>query len=144
VRARGLDDRNSCRRRDESGARSAHSHHCALRCRLVELLEQRDWSVAGSFGQRRFVELTPLLAIGLAAAIPSGQWPRRFLWGVVGVCVWWNLGLLVQFGAHRMDRQQLTLRDNAWQTFVELPRQAPSLAWRYLSDRDSFYRQPRQ
>jgi hypothetical protein len=103
-----------------------------------------SWSVAGSFGQRRFVELTPLLAIGLAAAIPSGQWPRRFLWGVVGVCVWWNLGLLVQFGTHRMDRQQLTLGDNAWQTFVELPRQAPSLAWRYLSDRDSFYRQPRQ
>jgi hypothetical protein len=43
-----------------------------------------------------------------------------------------------------MDRQQLTLGDNAWQTFVELPREAPSLAWRYLSDRDSFYRQPRQ
>jgi hypothetical protein len=58
--------------------------------------------------------------------------------------VWWNLGLLMQFGTHRMDRMGLRLGDNAWQTFVELPRDAPSLAWRYFTDRNSFYRQPRQ
>ncbi len=103
-----------------------------------------SWTVAGSFGHRRFVELTPLLVLGLAAAMPSGRGWRRLMWTLTGLCVWWNLGLLLQFGTHRMDREQLTLRDNAWQTFVELPRDAPSLAWRYLVDRDSFYRQPRQ
>ncbi len=109
-----------------------------------------SWSVAGSFGHRRFVELTPLLVIGLAclwslpAANPSHRRPRRVLWGVAALCVWWNLGLLMQFGTHRMDRMGLSLRDNAWQTFVELPRDAPSLAWRYFTDRNSFYRQPRQ
>ena len=101
-----------------------------------------SWSVAGSFGHRRFVELTPLLIMGLAAltTLPS----RRLTWAAVTLCIWWNLGLLLQFGTHRMDRQRLTLGDNARQTFIELPREAPSLAWRYLTDRNSFYRQPRQ
>jgi hypothetical protein len=103
-----------------------------------------SWSAAGSFGQRRFVELTPLLTLGLAAAMPSRERLRQLRWVVIAACVWWNLGLLLQFGTHRMDRHQLSLGDNAWQTFVELPRDAPSLAWRYVSDRGSFYRQPRQ
>jgi hypothetical protein len=60
------------------------------------------------------------------------------------LCIWWNLGLIVQFGTHRMDRKRLTPTANAWTTFVELPREAPGLAWRYLTDRASFYRQPRQ
>jgi hypothetical protein len=101
-----------------------------------------SWSVAGSFGHRRFVELTPILVIGLAAltSIPH----RRPVWAAAAVCIWWNLGLLMQFGTHQMDRQKLTLGDNARKTFVELPLDAPSLAWRYLTNRDSFYRQPRQ
>ncbi|NQW03744.1 MAG: hypothetical protein HQ485_06920 [Acidobacteria bacterium] len=103
-----------------------------------------SWTVAGAFGQRRFLEVTPLLVVGLAAVLSSGRQPRRILWGIVVLSVWWNLGLLIQFGTHRMDRQRLTLRDNAWQTFVVLPRDAPALAWQYLTDRSSFYRQPRQ
>jgi hypothetical protein len=43
-----------------------------------------------------------------------------------------------------MDRQQLTLGSNAWNTFVVVPREAPALVWRYLTNRASFYRQPRQ
>ena len=104
-----------------------------------------SWSVAGSFGHRRFVELTPLLILGLAALTsPSSGRARRLVWAMTALCIWWNLGLLLQFGTHRMDRQKLTLRDNARQTFVELPIEAPSLAWRYLTNRSSFYRQPRQ
>jgi hypothetical protein len=103
-----------------------------------------SWTVAGAFGQRRFVELTPLLVVGLAAVVAAARHRKRLVWGAVAVCVWWNVGLLVQFGTHRMDRQELSLGDNAWQTFVELPRDGPALAWRYLTDRSSFYRQPRQ
>ncbi len=109
-----------------------------------------SWSVAGSFGHRRFVELSPLLVIGLAglwslaASSSTHRRPRQTLWGLIALCVWWNLGLMMQFGTHRMDRMALSLRDNAWQTFVELPRDAPSLVWRYFTDRNSFYRQPRQ
>jgi len=104
-----------------------------------------SWTVAGSFGQRRFVALTPLLTFGLAGLLAVAAPPARVLLRIVVVlCVWWNLGLIVQFGAHRMDRQRLTLGANAWTTFVELPREAPSLAWRYLTDRSSFYRQQRR
>jgi hypothetical protein len=114
-----------------------------------------SWTVAGSFGQRRFVSLTPLLVLGLAALTtrPS-DWmgtrtarppnPSVIALAIIAVAVWWNLGLMAQFGLHLMDRQRLTPRENARVTFLELPRQAPAIAWRYLTDRESFYRLPRR
>lgn len=120
-------------------------------CALVMVLLQvyingavESWTVAGAFGQRRFVELTPLLVLGLSTVLTIARPRRGLAWAAITLCIWWNVGLLLQFGTHRMDRQRLTLSDNAWVTFVELPREAPSLAWRYLTDRGSFYRQPRQ
>jgi hypothetical protein len=109
-----------------------------------------SWTVAGAFGQRRFVCLTPVLVLGLAAWCPAssasgaGKVRMAGLAIAVGLGIWWNLGLMFQFGDHRMDRQQLTLRENAWTTFVVLPREAPSLAWRYVTDRASFYKQPKR
>jgi hypothetical protein len=120
-------------------------------CALVMVASQvyvsgavESWTVAGGFGQRRFVALTPLLVVGLAALFAAPWWRRpRALRiaavSVVGLCLWWNLGLMAQFGLHRMDRQRLTLRANAWTTFVDLPREAPALVWRYFTDRASFY-----
>jgi len=114
-----------------------------------------SWTVAGAFGQRRFVGISILLALGLATlfviarAADAGP-PRRLAWrmpafvAVLAIGVWWNLGLLVQFGAGMMDRQQLELRRNAATTFLQLPRMAPALAYRYLFDRGSFYRSRRQ
>jgi len=107
-----------------------------------------SWTVAGAFGQRRFVALTPLLVIGLAALFAGARsWrprARAALAAAIVLGIWWNLGLMAQYGLNRMDRQRLTLAENAWTTFVELPLEAPGLAWRYLTDRSSFYRQPRQ
>jgi hypothetical protein len=59
---------------------------------------------------------------------------------LAGLCVWWNLGLMVQFGAGLMDRQRLDLRVNAYNTFVEVPRRLPEIAYRYLFERGTFYR----
>jgi hypothetical protein len=104
-----------------------------------------SWTVAGAFGQRRFVACTPLFALGLAAlfaAARDARLARLALGAAVVLGVWWNLGLMLQFGTNRMDRQKLTLRENARATFVELPLEAPGLAWRYLTNRSSFYRQP--
>jgi hypothetical protein len=105
-----------------------------------------SWTVAGAFGQRRFVSITPVVVLGLAPLFLNGRRPaaRRAAVLLVAVCVWWNLGLMAQFGLHTMDRERLTLRANARQSFVELPLRAPRLAWRYLTDRSSFYNQPRQ
>ena len=108
-----------------------------------------SWTVAGSFGQRRFIALTPILALGLAvwigkARAASGSVPRVLMGGLIAVLVWWNIGLMAQFGLHLMDRQRLSLGQNARTTFVELPLDMPRLVARYFTDRASFYRQPRQ
>jgi predicted histidine transporter YuiF (NhaC family) len=104
-----------------------------------------SWTVAGSFGQRRFIALTPLLVIGLSGLFVSvrSTAARGAVSVVVVLCIWWNAGLMAQFGLHRMDRQRLTLIENAKVTFVDLPLEAPGIAWRYMTDRSSFYRQPR-
>jgi hypothetical protein len=106
-----------------------------------------SWTVAGAFGQRRFVALTPLLTVGMAALLPPPGERRRRLLATLAVClllVWWNLGLMAQFGLHLMDRQRLSIGDNARVTFIDLPRMAPSILVRYFADRESFYGLPRE
>lgn len=101
------------------------------------------WSQAGAFGQRRFVALTVFLVLGTAqvlACVPRGG-PRVLTGCVVGLCLWWNLGLMAQFGAGLMDRQRLELGRNAYQTFVTVPLRLPELAYRYVFHRESFYQQ---
>jgi len=49
---------------------------------------------------------------------------------------------MAQFGLNTMDRQRLTLAENARETFITLPMHAPALAWRYLTNRSSFYQLP--
>jgi hypothetical protein len=60
----------------------------------------------------------------------------------VAGCVWWNLGLMAQFGSGMMDRQRLEPMRNTYNTFVTVPRALPGLAKRYLFDRSSFYAEP--
>jgi hypothetical protein len=101
-----------------------------------------SWTVAGAFGQRRFVALTILLAIGLAAlwdAARGAAW-RSALGAVMVLCVWWNLALIALFGTGLMNRKQIDLRQNAYDAFVTIPRLAPQLAYRYLVNRESYYR----
>jgi hypothetical protein len=102
------------------------------------------WTVAGAFGQRRFVGTTVLLVVGLAASFSAvrGRWTRPAVFAVAALGVWWNLGLMAQFGTGLMDRQRLEPVRNAYNTFVVIPRRLPELAYRYLFDRASFYRPP--
>jgi hypothetical protein len=102
-----------------------------------------SWTVAGAFGQRRFVALTAILVIGLAALwrwAESRTAARTVLAVAVSLCVYWNLALIALFGTHMMDRQRIEMGRNAYDVFVTLPRKAPELAWRYLAQRDSFYK----
>jgi hypothetical protein len=103
-----------------------------------------SWTVAGAFGQRRFVALTVVLVVGLAALrrVPVTAPGRITLMAVVVLCVWWQVGLLAQFGAALMDRQRLEPLRNAYVTFVVLPGRLPELVSRYLFARDSFYKPP--
>jgi hypothetical protein len=103
-----------------------------------------SWTVAGGFGQRRFIALTAVLVIGLSrlnAGLPRlGRAGRAGAALAIGVLVYWNLALIAEFATYLMDRQKLEPRRNAYDAFVTLPAQAPSLAYRYLFDRASFYR----
>ena len=104
------------------------------------------WSQAGAFGQRRFVGLTILLTVGIACltAAARSRSARAALLTAAGLCLWWNLGLMVQFGAGWMDRQRLAPATNAYNTFITVPVRLPGLAYRYLFDRSSFYKQTTQ
>ena len=100
-----------------------------------------SWTVAGAFGQRRFVALTILLVIGLASllrSLPRGPWHVVAAIAVV-TFVWWNLALTALFGAGLMNRQRLQIQQNAYDVFVTIPRMAPDIARRYFTTRDSFY-----
>ena len=99
------------------------------------------WAGAGSFGQRRLVGLTIFFVVGLTAFLVA--WPRPLvryaLYPLLLVAVWWNLGLMAQFGIRMMNRQRLDPPRNAYHNFVTIPRQLPALAYRFLRDRRSFY-----
>jgi hypothetical protein len=101
-----------------------------------------SWTVAGAFGQRRFVATTITLVVGLAA---FREWIRGTAARVavnvgIALCVWWNIALMAEFGTSMMDRQRLELKRNAYDAFVTLPRMAPDLVRRYFTERSSFYR----
>jgi hypothetical protein len=99
-----------------------------------------SWTVAGAFGQRRFIALTAALVIGLSALRASSIGGRRVVTAVAILCAYWNLALTAEFATGLMDRQKLEPRKNAYVAFITLPRMAPELAYRYLFDRSSFYK----
>ncbi|HKY22381.1 MAG TPA: hypothetical protein VJM31_14295 [Vicinamibacterales bacterium] len=99
------------------------------------------WAGAGSFGQRRLVGLTIFLVIGLASLfhVVRNRWPRYVLVPLVLLSIWWNLGLTAQFGTGLMDRRRVEPARNAYNNFVTIPRELPTLVYRYVLDRESFY-----
>jgi ABC-type amino acid transport system permease subunit len=102
------------------------------------------WAGAGSFGQRRLVGLTVFFVLGLATIIAATrQRPAKYAaYTLIALAVWWNIGLMAQFGAGLMNRQRLDPVRNAYHNFVTIPREVPALAYRFLLDRASFYQQP--
>jgi hypothetical protein len=97
-----------------------------------------SWHLAGAFGSRRFVAATPLFAFGLAALLAKlhKRLGAAVAAGLVVVCVWWNLSLIVQFGLKLMDRQQLEWPRVAVNQVTEVPRHLGRAAWLFVSDRE--------
>jgi hypothetical protein len=104
------------------------------------------WAGAGSFGQRRLIGLTVFFVIGTSAlfAVAWRGTIRYALLLFVSAAIWWNVGLMVQFGTGLMSRQHLDPPRNAYHTFVTIPMQLPTLIHRYFFNRSSFYQQGRR
>ncbi len=101
-----------------------------------------SWTVAGAFGQRRFVAMTVFLIMGLAAlqSRTTSRGTRIVMSTLIAIAVWWNVALTAEFGTGMMNRQKLELGRNAYDAFVTLPRTAPELVYRYFTNRSSFYK----
>jgi hypothetical protein len=122
--------------------------HVAVIC-LVMVMTQiyvggalDTWAGAGSFGQRRLVGLTVFFVLGLATLFVAvrNRWTRYGAYVFVALAIWWNIGLTAQFGSGLMNRQRLEPARNAYHNFVTVPRALPTLVYRFLLDRNSFYR----
>jgi hypothetical protein len=104
------------------------------------------WQSAGSFGQRRFINCTAIFILGLAALlmwlIERGA-PRWALGAMAGLFVAWNMGLIVQYALWCSSQRQGLDWSVVPRGQIELIWKLPSLAWDYLTDRESFYRRTR-
>jgi hypothetical protein len=124
--------------------------YCLIAMAMVQVYvagSVESWTVAGAFGQRRFVALSAILVIGLAgllAAVRGSRGLRVSTWLLTGLCCWWNISLMLQFGTGMMDRQRLEPARIAYNTFVVVPRVLPAVTWQYLFDRASFYESTRR
>ena len=100
-----------------------------------------SWSAAGTFGHRRFVALTAPMTIGLATLVSreGPGWRRGLLGTAVALTIWWNVGLMAQFGMGTMSRQRLELARNAYTNLIVMPIHLPRTVYQYLFERESFY-----
>jgi hypothetical protein len=102
-----------------------------------------SWSQAGAFGSRRFVSATPVFAWGLAALV-AAVLPRVRMAAVaaaLGVFVWWNVSLMVQFGLRLMDRQRLEWPRVAVNQVREVPPRLGRALWLFVTDRERLVRE---
>ncbi len=102
------------------------------------------WWGGASFGARRFVNCTPVFALGLAALF---EWLRlrlgvqRYAQVLVGVLVLWNFGLAIQYSTGLIPRDApVSMSRIVHNQFFEVPPRVAQTAWRFAVDRSSFYR----
>jgi hypothetical protein len=101
-----------------------------------------SWTQAGAFGSRRFVSSTPVFAWGLAALVAAVRPARaRLAAAALALFVWWNVGLMIQFGLKLMDRQRLEWPRVAVNQVSAVPRHLLRAAWLFFTDRERLVRE---
>jgi hypothetical protein len=99
------------------------------------------WWGGASFGARRFINCMPIFAMGLAALLDDLRVPaHRFATALIALLILWNFGLAVQYSTGIIPRDQpVEMRVIVRNQFVEVPARIGSVAWRFITDRSSFY-----
>lgn len=101
------------------------------------------WQSAGSFGQRRFINSTTILVLGLVALLSwllSRGVPRWALGALAALFVAWNGGLLIQYALWTSQQRQGLEWATVLQGQLETPTKIVRLLWTYITDREQFYR----
>lgn len=111
-----------------------------------------DWAGISSYGNRFFVSLTPLFIIGLAyllervaAHFPGPRTALAVCSGVLACFVFWNLGLIYQWGMHLVPaRGHVSFREVTYNQFNVVPAQLNSYLRSYIFRRADLMRQIEQ
>lgn len=101
------------------------------------------WDGISSFGNRKFVSLTPLFVFGLAVSFSafSGLMKKSknaiaIATSVTAVLVMWNLGFIFQWGIHLVpSRGPISWKQMAYNQVVVVPRMAVTDVKAYLANR---------
>ncbi|HEX8231050.1 MAG TPA: glycosyltransferase family 39 protein [Chloroflexia bacterium] len=100
------------------------------------------WQSAGSFGQRRFINSTAILVLGLVALaswlLANGA-PKWALGALAALFVAWNGGLLIQYALWTSDQRQGLDWARVLSGQLEMPTKVVRLLWTYITDRETFY-----
>lgn len=95
------------------------------------------WWGGAAFGARRFLNCTPLLALGLAALldeVPTSK--RRHATATIAFLIIWNFGLAIQYATGMIPRDQpVAMTTIAVNQFTEVPRRGANVLWRFFTDR---------
>jgi hypothetical protein len=99
------------------------------------------WWAGASFGARRFINCMPIFAVGLAVMLDRLRQPaRRLAVGGIILLVVWNFGLAIQYGTGIIPRDQpVEMRTIVRNQVFEVPPRLFEVAWRFVTDRSSFY-----
>jgi hypothetical protein len=110
----------------------------------------QTWTMAGSFGVRRLVGISPIYITGLAylgywlGSFKKG-WHWRQRWQIVAVVFFiaWNFGLIIQFSAIRDEagRQKLDFPRVVTDQFTAVPGRIITITQKFFTNRSSFYKQ---
>jgi hypothetical protein len=109
----------------------------AFLAQLLVVGSYATWWGGASFGARRFLNCTPLFAVGLAALFAAVPRRRRRLTVVgVGLLVVWNFGVALQYATGLIPRDaHVPMQTLVVNQFTEVPRRTVGVAWRFLTDR---------
>jgi hypothetical protein len=102
------------------------------------------WQGKSSFGQRRFINLTVILIVGLGVLLEWARGrgaPRVLLAACAALFVAWEGGLIIQYAAlwGSAERQAGLQWPGVVADQLSLPGRLPDIARRFLFDRKSFY-----
>ena len=80
------------------------------------------WWAGASFGHRMFISSLPLLAVGMALLMQTYSKSRRWMPAVIVIFLLWNFGLMVQYGAGIIKRDQpVSWSEMARHNFITIP-----------------------